>query len=144
MTSMTEITSQAVLPANILMDSVKMSSLDKNMDPSKAAKQVEQVFLGELLKVMFDNTEVGKGEMVSGYMPVIASEIAKALSDRGTGFQDFLLRGPQFSNMVTKKTKDNHGKSADNKATVDKPTGASMMPVRGGITSAYGSVSRVK
>ena len=141
---MTEITSQVVLPANILMDSAKMSGLDKKMDPSKAAKQVEQVFLGELLKVMFDNTEVGKGQMVSGYMPVIASEVAKALSDRGTGFQDFLLRGPQFRNMVTKKMMNNQGKSADNNATVDKTAGALMMPVRRGITSAYGSVSRVK
>jgi Rod binding domain-containing protein len=127
------------------MDSGTIARLDKNMDPQKAAKQVEQVFLGELLKVMFDNTEVGKGQMVSGYMPIVASEVAKALSDRGIGFHDFLMRNPQFSNMVTRnKTTDKTDKSADNNATVDKTVGELKMPVRGGITSAYGAVSRTK
>ena len=145
MATMTGLTSQAVLPASLLMDSERIAGLDKNMDPQKAAKQVEQVFLGELIKVMFDNTEVGKGQMVSGYMPIVASEVAKALSDRGIGFHEFLLRSPQFSNMVTRnKTTDKTDKSADSSAAVDKTVGELKMPVRGGITSAYGAVSRAK
>jgi len=146
MATMTGITSQAVLPASLLMDSGKNATgLDKNMDPQKAAKQVEQVFLAQLLKVMFDNTEVGKGQMVSGYMPLVTSEVAKALSDRGIGFHEFLMRNPQFTNMVTRnKTTDKTDKSADNNAAVDKTAVELKMPVRGGITSAYGAVSRAK
>jgi len=145
MATMTGLTSQAVLPANLLMDSGKIAGLDKKMDPQKAAKQVEQVFLGELLKLMFDNTEVGKGQMVSGYMPLVTSEVAKALSDRGIGFHEFLMKSPQFSNMVTRnKTTDSTDRSADNKAAEDKTAGELKMPVRGDITSAYGAVSRAK
>jgi len=145
MAEMNAITSQAVLPANLLMDSANVAGMDKNTDPQKAAKQVEQVFLGELLKVMFDNTEIGKGQMVSGYMPVVASEVAKALSNRGIGLHEFLMRTPQFSNMVTKKkTTDNTDKSTYENTAVDKTAGALKMPVCGVIPSAYGAGSRAK
>jgi Rod binding domain-containing protein len=145
MAAITEMASQAVIPASLLMDSAKIDGLDKNKDPQKAAKQVEQVFLGELLRVMLDNTEVGKGQMVSGYMPLVTSEVAKALSNRGIGFHEFLMRSPQFSNTVTKhKTIVNTDKSVENDSAGDKTAGELRMPVRGGISSAYGSVSRAK
>jgi len=84
------------------LDESVRAGLSGKSDPQKAAKQVEQVFLGELLKNMLENTEFGKGQMVSSYMPYITSEIAKSLSQRGVGIHEFLMKSPSFKDMVSK------------------------------------------
>ena len=85
------------------LDESVRAGLGKISDPDKAGRQVEQVFLGELLKNMLENTEFGKDKMVSSYMPYITGEIAKSLSERGIGIHDFLMRSPSFRDMVSEK-----------------------------------------
>jgi len=97
------------------LDESVRAGLTGKSDPQKAAKQVEQVFLGELLKNMLENTEFGKGQIVSSYMPYITSEVAKSLTDRGIGIHEFLMKSPSFRDMVSK--------DAD-KGTTDKPAAA--------------------
>lgn len=94
------------------LDESVRSGLGKISDPDKAGKQVEQVFLGELLKNMLENTEFGKDKMVSSYMPYITGEIAKSLSERGIGIHDFLMRSQSFRDMVSEK---GHSEGAENK-----------------------------
>jgi Rod binding domain-containing protein len=71
-------------------------------DVRKAARQVEEVFLNELLKSMFQNTELAKDKVISGYLPVITAEVSKSISGRGIGIQDFLMRSPAFNIMAAK------------------------------------------
>ena len=94
------------------LDESVRSGLGKISNPDKAGRQVEQVFLGELLKNMLENTEFGKDKMVSSYMPYITGEIAKSLSERGIGIHDFLMRSPSFRDMVSEK---GHSEGAENK-----------------------------
>ena len=118
-----------------LVQSVK-SGLDMKKDPGKAAKQVEVVFLNELLKNMLENTEFGKDKMVSNYMPCITSEISKTLAERGIGIHDFLMKSPSFRNMVGESASaDSAGKGA---IKPKGPTEGLKVPVRGGIHSGYG------
>jgi Rod binding domain-containing protein len=110
---------------------------DKKTDPAKAAKQVEVVFLNELLKNMLENTDFGKDKMVSDYMPYITTEISKSLSERGIGIHDFLMRSPSFRDMVTES-----GSAKDTGSKMlkpEKPAGGLQMPLRGVIPSGYGS-----
>jgi Rod binding domain-containing protein len=113
---------------------------DKKADPLKAAKQVEVVFLNELLKNMLENTDFGKDKMVSDYLPYITTEISKSLSERGIGIHDFLMRSPSFRNMVTES-----GSAEDNVSKVlkaERPKEGLKMPVRGVIPSGYGPGAR--
>ena len=119
-----------------LAESVKTGQ-DKKADPLKAAKQVEVVFLNELLKNMLENTEFGKDKMVSDYLPYITTEISKSLSERGIGIHDFLMRSPSFRNMVTESgSAEGTGSKV---LTPEKPKERLKMPVRGGVPSGYGS-----
>jgi Rod binding domain-containing protein len=71
-------------------------------DLTKAAGQVEEVFLNELLKTMFQNTELSKGKEISGFLPYITAEISKSLSQKGIGIKEFFMKGPAFDNMLQK------------------------------------------
>jgi Rod binding domain-containing protein len=123
------------------LDESVRSGLNKAVkDPKEAAKQVEQVFLNELLKNMFENTEFGKDKLVSSYMPYITSEISKSLSERGVGIHEFLMKNPTFRNMVIPKgTAEDHGSGEINKLNNPGIPGEGLkMPVRGAISSGYG------
>jgi len=76
------------------------NNLDRQV--GKAAKQVEEVFLNELLKSMFQNTELGKDKVISNYLPIFTAEISKSLSKRGIGIQEFFMKSAAFSSMVEK------------------------------------------
>lgn len=123
------------------LDESVRSGLSTSKDPKEAAKQVEQVFLNELLKNMLENTEFGKDKMVSDYMPYITGEISKTLSERGIGIHEFLMKSPSFRNMVSKNHPDEETGSGqhDNPAISGKEL---KMPVRGGINSVYGTIVR--
>ena len=118
------------------LDESVRSGLGKISDPDKAGKQVEQVFLGELLKNMLENTEFGKDKMVSSYMPYITGEIAKSLSERGIGIHDFLMRSPSFRDMLSEK---GHSEGAENKVNGQlKEDGKLKIPGGGKISYSYG------
>lgn len=118
------------------LDESVRSGLGKISDPDKAGRQVEQVFLGELLKNMLENTEFGKDKMVSSYMPYITGEIAKSLSERGIGIHDFLMRSPSFRDMVSEK---GHSEGAENKFNGQLKDGGKMkIPGGGKISYSYG------
>ena len=61
-------------------------------DAKTAAKQVETVFLNELLRIMMEHTSFGQDRTVSTFLPVITSEMSKSLAVRGIGIEDFLLK----------------------------------------------------
>ncbi len=126
-----------------LDESVK-GGLNNVKDPKTAAKQVEQVFMNELLKNMLENTEFGRDKMVSSYMPYITSEISKSISERGIGIHEFLMKSPAFSNIVNKKgAYEDHGSSQINKLDKTSSSGEGLkVPVRGGIGPAYGKTMR--
>lgn len=123
------------------LDESVRAGLGKVSDPDKAGRQVEQVFLGELLKNMLENTEFGKDKMVSSYMPYITSEIAKSLSDRGIGIHDFLMRSASFRDMVSEKkntegnlTQAAHPGKNDGKLKLDSER----------ISSSYGAGAKMR
>ena len=118
------------------LDESVRAGLGKISDPDKAGRQVEQVFLGELLKNMLENTEFGKDKMVSSYMPYITGEIAKSLSERGIGIHDFLMKSPSFRDMVSEK---DHSEGAENKVNGQVKDSLKLkMPGGGKISSSYG------
>jgi Rod binding domain-containing protein len=119
------------------LDESVRAGIGKISDPNKAASQVEQVFLGELLKNMLENTEFGKDKMVSGYMPYITSEIAKSLSERGIGIHDFLMRSPSFRDMVST---EKGGHEAESRGNEDKK----MKIDSAKLTSSYGKVQKMR
>jgi Rod binding domain-containing protein len=120
------------------LDESVRAGLGKISDPDKAAKQVEQVFLGELLKNMLENTDFGKDKMVSSYMPYITGEIAKALSERGIGIHDFLMKSPSFRDMVSE---NGHSEGAENTVNWQvKDNGKLKIPGGGKISYSYGPV----
>lgn len=64
----------------------------KSGDPKEVEKQIEIVFLTELLKHLFEHTEFGKNKNISPYMPFFTSEMAKSFAERGIGIGEFLNR----------------------------------------------------
>ncbi|MGO9380315.1 MAG: hypothetical protein ACLP29_17435 [Dissulfurispiraceae bacterium] len=114
------------------------AGLGNKSDPDTAAKQVEQVFLSELLKNMLENTDFGKDKMVSAYMPYITSEIAKNLTERGIGVHDFLMRSQSFRDMVSER---NTSTDIDNEVSVEgEDNGELKMPGGRRISHSYGQV----
>jgi Rod binding domain-containing protein len=85
---------------NIAADTAQAGNIVNSGDVQKAARQVEEVFLNELLKIMFQNTELGKDQVISTYLPVFTMEMSKSISKRGMGMQDFFMRSPSFTASV--------------------------------------------
>ncbi|HMK42649.1 MAG TPA: hypothetical protein VK445_00765 [Dissulfurispiraceae bacterium] len=98
-------------------------------NPEVAARQVETLFLNELLKVMFEKTSFGKGKTVSALMPVITGHIADSLVERGIGISEFILKNQSM-----------HASSRSGSGTSDT-TETSIKPLRrgGGIQSRAGA-----
>lgn len=72
----------------------RAQELNKKSDPSAFAKDIEKVFLNELLKVMLQETEFGKDRTVSMYLPVFTEEMAKDFAEKGVGIGEFFLNNP--------------------------------------------------
>jgi Rod binding domain-containing protein len=70
---------------------IKAQGTEKD-DAKTAAKQVETVFLNELLRIMMEHTSFGQDRTVSTFLPVITSEMSKSLAVRGIGIEDFLMK----------------------------------------------------
>jgi Rod binding domain-containing protein len=71
---------------------VKTQTVDKP-DLKTASKQVEELFMNELLRTMLEQTSIGQDRTVSTFLPAITSELAKSMAERGIGLGDFLLKG---------------------------------------------------
>lgn len=123
------------------LDESVRTGLGRISDPDKAGRQVEQVFLGELLKNMLENTEFGKDKMVSNYMPYITSEISKSLSERGIGIHDFLMRSPSFRDMVTE---NKGGEAGASQAAQPGRNDGKLKIDSGRISSSYGAGAKMR
>lgn len=114
--------------------------LNGKSDAKTIAKQVETVFLNEFLKIIMEETPLGKDKTFSTYLPVITSEVSKTLAEKGIGVGDFLSRSPSMVKMTTEK-KPEGGLQAPEKS--QKPSGVQWngefkLPVSGKISSKYG------
>ena len=79
-------------------------------DGKTAAKQVETLFLNELLRIMMEHTSFGQDRTVSTFLPVITSEMSKSLAVRGIGIEDFLMKNTstiQSGGMKNKRYEEN-------------------------------------
>jgi murein DD-endopeptidase MepM/ murein hydrolase activator NlpD len=95
-------------------------------DPKATAKQVETVFMGELVKIMMEQTSFAKDKTISAYMPYITSEISKSLSERGIGIGDFVTKNIELN------------ESPAPKGPMNKAEDKLQIPANGRITSKYG------
>lgn len=61
-------------------------------DLKTAAKQVETVFMNEMMRIMLEQTSLGQGKIISTFLPVITSEVSKSIAERGIGLGEFLFK----------------------------------------------------
>jgi Rod binding domain-containing protein len=109
---------------NIAADSAQTGKLVNSGDVKEAARRVEEIFLNELLKTMFQNTELSKEKGISDYLPVFTMEMSKSISKRSIGLQDFLMRSPAFKITVEKGMgRKAEAASTDSGAAFGKPNG---------------------
>lgn len=81
-------------------------------DSGTAAKQIETVFLNELLRIMMEQTSFGKDRTVSTYLPAITSEMSKSIAEgRGIGLGDFILKGNALTRYASKSQATGAGSS---------------------------------
>jgi Rod binding domain-containing protein len=111
MLSFNPITSQGKYLPLAQTAAVQAKSLQPNQaETAKAAKQVEEAFLNELLKTMFQNTELAKGDVTGDYLPFITEELSKSIaSQKGIGIQEFLMKSPTFNILIGKGNKGSSG-----------------------------------
>lgn len=130
-----------------------------NDSPEAMSKQIEKVFLNELLKTLFESTELGKNKTIGPYIPIFASEMSDMFSERGIGVGEFLTRverlkkGKEYT--INEETKSNVSLNTDthlvNKREKKSVEGEKIsptdylnapvrlqMPVNGTVTSKYG------
>ncbi len=85
----------------------RAQELNKKSDPATFVKDVEKVFLNELLKVMLQETEFGKDRTVSMYLPVFTEEMAKGFAEKGVGIGEFFLNNPGVQKLFQESAPDN-------------------------------------
>ncbi|MBF0558732.1 MAG: hypothetical protein HQL08_08130 [Nitrospirae bacterium] len=61
-------------------------------DLKAASKQIEGLFINEMMRIMMEQTSVGQDKTISTFLPVITSEVSKSMAERGIGLGDFLFR----------------------------------------------------
>lgn len=114
--------------------------LNGKSDAKTIAKQVETVFLNELLKIIMENTALGKDKTYSTYLPIVTAEVSKTLAEKGIGVGDFLSKSPSLVKLTTEKPEG----SLPSPDTSQKPSGVVewngefKLPVSGKISSKYG------
>jgi len=57
-----------------------------------ASKQMETLFLNEVMRIMLEQTSIGQDKTISIFLPVITSEISKSMAERGIGIGEFLMK----------------------------------------------------
>jgi len=116
--------------------------LNGKSDPRVIAKQVETVFLNELLKLIMEQSSLGKDKNFSNYLPFVTSEISKDLAEKGIGVGDFFLKSTSMTKLTTeKKPEANNLPSSEKSQTpsdVLQWNGELKLPVSGKISSKYG------
>ena len=112
------------IASDLLTQNSKLQTPNSS-DPKVIAKQVENVFLNEFLKVMMEQTSFGKDRVISTYMPYITAEIAKDIADnRGIGIGEFFLKGSDALRAKSSQTPNSELKLGH--------------PVKGKVSSQYG------
>ena len=116
--------------------------LNSKTDPKLIAKQVESVFLNELLKLIMEQSSLGKDKNLSNYLPFITSEMSKDLAEKGIGVGDFFLKSNSMTKLtIGKKPEVNNVPSPvknDTTPEVLQWNGELKLPVSGTISSKYG------
>ncbi|MDX9714397.1 MAG: M23 family metallopeptidase [Dissulfurispiraceae bacterium] len=82
----------------------KAEAIKNNTDPKAFAKDLEKVFLNELLKVMLEQTEFGKNKEVSMYLPVFTEEMSKDFAEKGIGIGEFFINNPGIQKLFQKSS----------------------------------------
>ncbi len=83
-----------IQPAKPITDPFRSNS----SDTKDLSKQIETLFLTELLKTLFEQTEFGKNKVVGSYMPFFTAELANSFAERGIGIGDFLTTPERLKN----------------------------------------------
>ncbi len=97
-------------PSTIKGLSRPTNNLQEN--PKGFSKQIETLFLTELLKNLFAGTEFGKNKVVGAYMPFFTAELANSFAERGIGVGDFLTASERLKKGDNLRGA-NHPKQAD-------------------------------
>lgn len=114
------------------------------------SKQIERVFLTEMLKVMLTDTSLTKDRNLSTYMTVLIPEIATIMAEREIGIGRFLTENPNFINSLIKNGKielkpssqpfpqeKSYDENKIKEGKISLPKILSL-PVNGEITSRFG------
>ncbi len=103
------------------------------------AKEMESLFVYEMLKAMRETTETfTKGGLGgSTYMSLFDMEIARTIAEKGLGIQDMLVRSINKEGTLNKKDLAINEKSTD-KGNIGNSSTDLKMPVGGVISSNYG------
>ncbi|MGD0281731.1 MAG: hypothetical protein ABSB95_05140 [Dissulfurispiraceae bacterium] len=83
--------SQNIDMAQPSVSGIKSQTIGQS-DARTAGKQMETVFLNELLRIMMEQTSFGQDRTVSVFLPAITSEISTSLAERGIGLGDFFMK----------------------------------------------------
>jgi Rod binding domain-containing protein len=70
---------------------LKSQTLEKP-DSKAASKQIEALFLNEMMRIMMEQTSLGQDKTISTFLPVITSEVSKSMAERGIGLGEFLMK----------------------------------------------------
>lgn len=108
------------------------------------AKEMEALFVYELIKAMRDTTNINKEDGLgkSVYQGMFDMELARLLSERGLGIKDLLLK--EFKNFLTQESDIKNEKNTDDRNIMSKPeiisrpSGSGLLPVNGVVSSYFG------
>lgn len=130
-----------------------LRELQNSKDTAKLSKQIETLFVTELMKRMFEQTSLGSDKVVNNFMPFITSEFAKAVVEGGgIGVGEFLTKIDQIKEL-TKPPSNTDVAKESTKATElanTKPVGSSelardigwqgrlSLPIKGRVSSSFG------
>lgn len=116
--------------------------LKGNPEHGTIAKQVETVFLNELLKLIMEQSSIGKDKNLSNYLPFVTAEMSKDLAEKGTGVGDFFLRGTSMTRLTTLKKPAVNNLPSPEKSNATPEVlpwnGELKLPVSGKVSSKYG------
>jgi murein DD-endopeptidase MepM/ murein hydrolase activator NlpD len=127
-----------------------MSKAPEKSDPKVLGKQMETLFLNQFLKIVMEQSDLGKGKMVGNFMPFITNELAKNMAERGIGIADFFMNSPNVKKMLDENsdvvegypasgaTAGNAGLNNSTGPETLKWDGHLKLPVSGKISSSFG------
>lgn len=98
-----EILTQDILSNNKYQTATTQIKAKDN--PEDISRQIEKVFLNELLKNIFEHTEFGKNKAISPFVPFFTAEMSDAFSQKGIGVGEFLTRTDSLKLQKSKEIK---------------------------------------